>query len=145
MITQLSPEVHQLYFPEFGSCVYLLRIGKDNILIDTSSRENGKKLLEDLNKLKIDPRDIHIILLTHKHWDHTGNLDIFPNAKIYSYENINELALIFIKIIPTPGHTKDSLSYLYNDILFSGDTSLIPRMVIFSISPCRKTRRSNMT
>jgi len=27
-----------------------------------------------------------------------------------------------IKIIKTPGHSKDSLCFLYEDILFSGDT-----------------------
>jgi len=78
--------------------------------------------MTELKKLKVDPRDIHYILLTHRHWDHIGNLEFFPNAKIYESKNIDELTLILFRPIKTPGHTKDSLSFLYKDILFSGDT-----------------------
>jgi glyoxylase-like metal-dependent hydrolase (beta-lactamase superfamily II) len=122
MFNQLRNNVYQLYFKEFGSCVYLLKIGKDNILIDASSKENSKELLDNLLKLRVNPRDVHMILLTHRHFDHIGNLDLFPNAKVYDSNNIEDLALIFIKVIKTPGHTKDSLCFLYKDILFSGDT-----------------------
>jgi glyoxylase-like metal-dependent hydrolase (beta-lactamase superfamily II) len=122
MINKLRDNVFQLYFKEFGSCVYLIKIGKDNILIDTSSKQARPELLEELKQLKIQPRDIHIILLTHRHWDHVENLELFPNAKVYDHNNINDLSLIMIRIIKVPGHTKDSLAFLYNDILFSGDT-----------------------
>jgi len=125
MFNKLRDNIYQLYFKEFGSCVYLLRIGKDNVLIDTSSRENAKELLSDLNKIKVNPRDIHMILLTHRHYDHIGNLELFPNAKVYDNENIDNLALIFIRVLKTPGHTRDSLCFLYKDILFSGDTLFI--------------------
>jgi glyoxylase-like metal-dependent hydrolase (beta-lactamase superfamily II) len=121
-VNKLSPKVHQIYFKEFGSCVYLIKIGKDNILIDTSSKENGKELLKELSKLGVDLRDVHIILLTHTHNDHIGNLDLFPNAKVYDAKNIDELVLIMIKVFKVPGHTKDSLAFLYENILFSGDT-----------------------
>lgn len=122
MINKLSSKVHQIYFKEFGSCVYLIKIGKDNILIDTSSKENGKELLRELSKLGVDLRDVHIILLTHGHQDHIGNLDLFPNAKVYDSKNIDELVLIMIKVFKVPGHTQDSLAFLYDNILFSGDT-----------------------
>ena len=48
MINKLSDNVFQLYFKEFGSCVYLIRIGKDNILIDTSSKAARQELLDEL-------------------------------------------------------------------------------------------------
>ena len=121
-INNLLSNVFQLYFKEFGSCVYLIKQDRDNILIDTSSKENGKELLRELNKLGVDLRDVHIILITHNHADHIGNLDLFPNAKVYDFKNIDELVLVMIKIFKVPGHTKDSLAFLYNDILFSGDT-----------------------
>ena len=111
-----------MYFKKFGSTVYLIKIGKDNILIDTSSKDNQEELLNELNKLGVNPRDVHIILLTHRHFDHIGNLDLFPNAKVHDESNINELALIMIRPYKVPGHTKDSLAFLYKDILFSGDT-----------------------
>jgi len=122
MINKLRDNVFQIYFKEFGSVVYLIKQDRDNILIDTTSKDNAKELISELNKLKVDPRDIHYILLTHRHWDHIGNLELFPNAKIYDAKNIDEMTLILIRPLKTPGHSKDSLSFLYKDILFSGDT-----------------------
>jgi glyoxylase-like metal-dependent hydrolase (beta-lactamase superfamily II) len=122
MLNKILDNVYQMYFKEYGSCVYFIRIGKDNILIDTSSKENEKELIKELNKLNINPRDIHIILITHNHFDHTENLELFPNAKVYDAYNIDSLSLILIRVIKTPGHTLDSLCFLYKKILFSGDT-----------------------
>lgn len=119
---QLTDNVYQMYFSKFGSCVYLIKLGRDNILIDTSSKENEHELLTSLQKLNVNPRDVHIILLTHRHYDHIGNLDLFPNARVHDESNINELPLIMIKSYRVPGHTRDSLAFLYKDILFSGDT-----------------------
>ncbi len=119
---KLTDNVFQLLFKNFGSVVYLIKQDKDNILIDSSSKDNAEELLYELKKLKVDPRDIHYILLTHTHWDHNGNLEFFPNAKVFDAKNINDLVLINFRTIKTPGHTKDSLCFLYKGILFSGDT-----------------------
>jgi len=35
-----------------------------------------------LGRNGINPESIKMIIQTHLHWDHTGNLDIFPNAQI---------------------------------------------------------------
>ena len=121
MIKKITSDIFQLCFKEFGSCVYLLKL-KKIILIDTSTQENKNELLSDLQELKIKQEDIEILLLTHQHWDHNGNLDLFNKAKIYDAKNIKEMPIKEIKIIATPGHTHDSLSFLYKDILFSGDT-----------------------
>lgn len=121
-INKISLEVFQLYFTKFGSCVYLLKLKNKNILIDTSSKDNRQELLTDLKQLRVEPEEIDIVLLTHKHYDHTGNLNLFSKAKIYSAENINEFPIKDVKVIKTSGHTRDSLSFLYKDILFSGDT-----------------------
>jgi glyoxylase-like metal-dependent hydrolase (beta-lactamase superfamily II) len=120
MISKISENVFQLYFDTFGSTVYVLKLEK-NILIDTSSKDNREELIKDLNELKLSPENIDIIILTHSHWDHTGNLSIFKNAKIITNKNLNQLPEI-IRPIKTPGHTQDSLCFLYKDILFSGDT-----------------------
>ena len=120
--SKISNNIWQFCFMNFGSCVYLLKIGKNNILIDTSSKENGKDLLGELEYLKIKPEDINMILITHSHWDHVGNIELFPNSKVFDFNNINEFKIKDFKIIKTPGHTPDSLCFLYKDILFSGDT-----------------------
>ncbi len=83
MITQISPKVKTINFQNFGSIVYLIQLPNQNILIDTSSKENSKELISSLQFLNISPEDINIIILTHAHYDHTENINLFPNAKIY--------------------------------------------------------------
>lgn len=130
MIKKIKENIFQLYFDEFGSCVYLIKLENRNLLIDTSSEENSKELILDLKQLNIEPKDIDIIILTHNHWDHTGNIDLFSNAKTYGskedfgekFGDIRKLKIKELKIINTPGHSKGSICVLYGNILFSGDT-----------------------
>lgn len=129
MINKIKPNIWQFTFNKFGSHVYLIKLKEKNILIDTSSPENKSQLKNYLEELGIP--NIHIVILTHKHWDHIGNPDLFPNAKIYASKldfpeekiiNIHELKIPEFQIIETPGHSKGSFCILYEEILFSGDT-----------------------
>ena len=131
MINKVKTNIWQLYFKKFGSCIYLLKIKKDLILIDTGSILTKFELKKDLKDLKIDPKKINKIILTHNHWDHTGGISLFKDAKVYgdkkdfkrkSIIEINKLPIKELKIIKTPGHTEGSFCILYKDILFSGDT-----------------------
>ncbi len=121
MFKKIKDNIWQFYFKSFGSCVYLVKL-KNYILIDAGSEDTKEELKKDLEELNISPMGIKIVLLTHNHWDHAGGLDLFENAKVYSYENMHELKIKEIKVIATPGHTKDSVCFLYEDVLFSGDT-----------------------
>jgi len=129
MLQKIKPNIWQLSFKEFGSNVYLIKLNGKNILIDTSSSANKKELKDYLEKLNINK--IEIIILTHYHWDHVKNLDLFPDVKIYGSkkdfndEKIKDIKKIDIpefKIIETPGHSKGSICISYGDVLFSGDT-----------------------
>jgi len=134
MIKKITENIYKLSFSSFGSNIYLLK--KEKILIDTSSKENRAELLDDLGKLDVKPDDIKKVLLTHGHWDHIGNVEIFPKAKIYASTQeikhfglkktlpLSSLKIKAIEIIETPGHTRGSVAYyLPNEkILFSGDT-----------------------
>lgn len=131
MIKKIKENIWQMDFKEFGSAVYFLIIGDKKILIDTSSSDNKQELLNYfLNNIKINPHEVNIIILTHSHYDHIGNIDLFPNAKVYGsrrefgdeVEDINLLGIKELRVIKTPGHTKGSICILYKDILFSGDT-----------------------
>ncbi len=122
MINKIKDNVFQLDFSLFGSCIYLLILKNKKILIDTSSSPNQQELIDDLQELNVNPKDIDVILITHQHWDHNQNINIFENAKVYDATNINNLNIKEIEVIKTPGHTTDSLCFLYQDILFSGDT-----------------------
>ena len=121
MITKITPKITSFEFKNFGSIVYLIQLKNQNILIDTSTEDNRQELLSDLKELEIIPEDINILILTHSHWDHIGNNELFAKAKIITNENVTELPQEF-KAIQTKGHTQDSFCILYDDILFSGDT-----------------------
>ena len=84
MIKKLKENVWKLYFHEFGSCAYLIKLKNKNIIIDTSTKENKEPLIEDLKKLNLNPDEINIVILTHSHYDHVGNINLFKNAKIYA-------------------------------------------------------------
>jgi glyoxylase-like metal-dependent hydrolase (beta-lactamase superfamily II) len=130
MIKKIKENIWQLNFQEFGSCVYILLIGDRKIIIDTGSPANKQELIQDLKELEIKPEDINTVILTHNHYDHIGNIDLFTNAKIYGNKedfkkniiDIDNLDIKEFKIIKTPGHTKGGICILYKDVLFSGDT-----------------------
>jgi glyoxylase-like metal-dependent hydrolase (beta-lactamase superfamily II) len=138
MIKKISPEVNAIDFNNYGSIVYLIQLKDKKILIDTSSKENSKSLVQYLKQLNILPKDIDLIILTHAHYDHIENVNLFSKAEIYGnfkesinenhsrtpVININPIEKLNIKeftIYKTPGHTKEDIIILYKNILFSGD------------------------
>jgi glyoxylase-like metal-dependent hydrolase (beta-lactamase superfamily II) len=121
MINKISSEVFAIGFSNFGSIVYLIKLPNQNILIDTSSKENKEELISSLSSLSLSPENINTIILTHNHYDHVENIHLFPNAKIFSHKNIKELKIKEFKIYKTPGHSKEDIIILYKNILFSGD------------------------
>lgn len=38
---------------------------------------------EGLKQVRIDPREVNDVIITHMHYDHAGNLDMFPNARLH--------------------------------------------------------------
>ncbi len=152
MIERISSNVWKVYFSNFGSNCYLIKIDRKNILIDTSSEDNRAALKKELKELGLNPSEVDTVLMTHFHFDHSGNLAMFRHAKVYASEKeiaelqsnpvlatlsvsgkaLKELRIIpveefqseQIKIIPVPGHTRGSIAFYMPSerILFSGDT-----------------------
>ena len=76
---------------------FLLQDGKQNILIDNGMNERflidgkawggcpadagAKDILAALEKEKLKPDDVDLIIYTHLHNDHAGNCHLFPNTK----------------------------------------------------------------
>lgn len=115
------------------------------ILVDPGHIAVGAELNELLKKEGVLPGQIDYVFITHHHLDHSSNMGAFPNAKIFigdgyavhdrpSYlvfrdpdlEKLNQPGArkkyIFLedlpenfKILPTPGHTLESNSYLYEE------------------------------
>jgi len=56
----------------------LIETGSNNILFDTGW--DGHLLLENMEKLSIDPQIIDTLVLSHQHWDHIGGMPAFLNV-----------------------------------------------------------------
>jgi glyoxylase-like metal-dependent hydrolase (beta-lactamase superfamily II) len=53
------------------------------ILVDPAHVGRRMFLLEALASRGLTPADIDMVVLTHAHWDHVQNIDVFPHAPVY--------------------------------------------------------------
>lgn len=119
------------------SNIYLLDLPEGKIVIDTGARAERKSLEFFLGKFS-DLNEVRIVIFTHLHYDHCGNFDLFPNARLYASRQeiddfnkspedtvldadiaqklkkarlfpVEELKIPGIEIIPVPGHTRGSI------------------------------------
>jgi glyoxylase-like metal-dependent hydrolase (beta-lactamase superfamily II) len=111
-----------------------------NTMIDAG---NDPSILDELEKVYtgVGKNRVDQVILTHNHFDHTGNLEEIKKrygAKVYAFngdsfvdKKLKDGQIIRIgdqdfEVIHTPGHSSDSIC-LYcsrNEVLFSGDTPL---------------------
>lgn len=100
--TSLLEKSMLTYASGFGELVRIPRViwvltGPTTIVVDTSVPAQGKPAefigedfvrsvgQEPANAIRstgIDPKDVEYVLLTHLHWDHAGNCDLFPDARV---------------------------------------------------------------
>jgi N-acyl homoserine lactone hydrolase len=67
----------------FGICsLLLIRTEGRTILFDTGPFRVRPMLLAALEEHGLSPQDIDTVFLTHLHWDHVENLDLFAHAEI---------------------------------------------------------------
>lgn len=106
-----------------GVISYLVQLHDLNIIIDPSY-EMTEKIIIYLKKHNLTPS---IILETHTHADFFSarELFLFLYPQIIIRKPYQLISLSNVDIISTPGHTNDSVCYLINDQLFTGDTLLI--------------------
>jgi len=86
MITLKIKENIYLLDSTAGSYAYLIA-GEEPILIDTGYPGRSKKIIEEIIRLGINPRDIAHILLTHHDVDHIGNakaLQLATGARLWA-------------------------------------------------------------
>lgn len=100
----------------------LIRAGDRIIVVDTSSRYLRPALKSSFRELGVFAKDVDTVVLTHSHSDHTENLDLFPNAKVYLHAGGEEVPFKHeivtedieiaegVRLVHTPGHTPDSMS-----------------------------------
>lgn len=70
---------------------WIFRSAEQTIVIDTGfspeaaiarKRQPVVAPADALARLGIDPKDVKLLVLTHAHYDHAGNLGLYPNANI---------------------------------------------------------------
>jgi glyoxylase-like metal-dependent hydrolase (beta-lactamase superfamily II) len=70
--------------------VVLIANGKQSVLVDTGVKGNMKKLRILFREAGLEPSDIKLIVLSHTHYDHTGNLKKlvkYTRAKVLVHTN----------------------------------------------------------
>lgn len=122
--------------------------GGVNLLVDPGWRD--EPLLEELAKRGLAPGQIDLLYVTHLHPDHFRSARLFPEARWLAYgpeiehwrekiadvdrdilerlEPVTAEVLPGIRIVPTPGHTMQHTSVLFNSegrrILVAADALL---------------------
>lgn len=95
--------------------------------------------VELLDILKATKLKLKYLINTHAHYDHTyGNAEIllhtdatlvgatkFKHGLCVKDGSVLQLGKLQLKIIATPGHTKDSICILVENKLFTGDTLFV--------------------
>lgn len=131
-----------------GASNVILVEGSDyKLLVDTGygyesdssevNRERNRLNLEwHLRQHGLHFRDLTDVFLTHAHYDHLGNLYLFPQAHIHAYEglaawgnweDVNGVPdgaefLPGVRVLATPGHTRTHGSLIIDDeIALAGD------------------------
>lgn len=122
-----------------GTCT-LIHADGQYILVDTLGPWDSKQLLEALEERGIAPDDINIVIGTHGHPDHVGNLNLFTNAKLHfvghsiyqddRYRNhpfkdgVPYQISQNVQIIPTPGHTMSCITVMVKNVVKYGTVAI---------------------
>ena len=172
-ISRWSPGVNEGQSMDFVDNCYLIKHGADWFLWDTgvsddvASMPNGlvpadpkattwhrpKTLVAQLDSIGVKPSDIKAMAVSHTHPDHTGNVELFPNAMLYvqkaeydwpgadgkpRFKKEHPVTLLegdrdlfgdgSITILSTPGHTPGHQSLLVKlpktgEVVLSGDAA----------------------
>lgn len=70
---------------------FIVDTGFDHEMADKRKRRITRPVEEGLARLNIDPNAVKEVVLTHLHYDHAGNHQLFPNA----YFNVQEQEMAF--------------------------------------------------
>lgn len=112
---------NQIQVPSY---LFYLESGANQIIVDTGfyvSKQTtqltglqcqSEGILKILEEHSIDPRDIEMVICTHLHWDHIGNLKVFNKAKIVCQRS--EIAWAFSYPNWEIGYLKEFLQDFWN-------------------------------
>ncbi|MBU2264720.1 MBL fold metallo-hydrolase [Patescibacteria group bacterium] len=101
--------------------ITLIKDGDNKIIVDPGVLDSQKILVDKLREEGLSVNDINIVFITHSHIDHYRNIGMFPEAKTLEYYGLWDKNTVQdweeqfsddIKIIKTPGHSLDGLTFL---------------------------------
>ncbi len=128
------------------STVYYLTDGEQNVLVDTgfgNPEETAAKqplfelradesLSSLLEREAVPPAEIDTLIMTHLHWDHAGNVDLFDNQSTDIMINREAAAVAYAPPAPfggaflSPTHGYDPSWSDVEFTFFEGDTEIAP-------------------
>lgn len=111
----------------------LIRAGGKNILVDTGGPGVHRVLLQRLAERGLEATDIHMVLLSHSHWDHTLGVPLFPNAELVIGRGELDWALTQVPHL-NPAVPTYLLKQLAKDPRLrtvDGDTEILPGLTMF--------------
>lgn len=101
----------------------LIRAPGHNIVVDPSTKYMKPAVKTSFRQIGVFPKEVDTVILTHTHADHTGNLDMYRNAKVYLHSGADTevpSATVIdgdefevcpgVRIVHTPGHCPEQCS-----------------------------------
>jgi len=126
-------EIKRLVVGELATNCYILTSANEMAVIDPGG--DADKILEEIKR---SSAKVKYIIITHEHFDHVlavKEVKRETEAEILAHQNSSyqcdralsegeeiEIGDIVLTVLHTPGHTKDSISLLGPNIIFTGDT-----------------------
>jgi glyoxylase-like metal-dependent hydrolase (beta-lactamase superfamily II) len=110
-----------------ASCTITLVQGPVTVLFETGGPPDRLFLIEALQNEGLAPGNIDYVVCSHGHSDHSGNINLFPEAviivgfdicrgdlyTIHSFGSGKPFPLAEgIEVVPTPGHTGEDVSLI---------------------------------
>ena len=147
--TRKNPDVKNQFYNMPVMCILIEHEGR-YILYDTGCNMHSmdgywNEELQDLYELNqkieqnleiqlamcgVRKEQIDTVVISHMHFDHTGNVSMFPNAKFYVSRADFMYAQTAVRITHNPaeyfGYCKNDLDVVNNYILVDNDFELIP-------------------
>lgn len=141
-------KIHRIPLGAYESNCYLIEntLTGNALIIDCGDGLGFRKYLDE-NNIKVN---IKYGLLTHGHFDHVMGVDYIQQTfgtiffmgiddlkaqydEPYLFPRLNNINIVYdglemnfedfkVRTIATPGHTKGSISYLFENNVFTGDT-----------------------
>ncbi|MDG1887186.1 MAG: N-acyl homoserine lactonase family protein [Alphaproteobacteria bacterium] len=127
--------------------IWVIRNDEKTIVVDCGfdkkeGENRGRTYLrsptEGLGLIGIDPAEVKDVIITHMHYDHVGNLSIFPNARFHVQDT--EMAYVTGRAMTHPilrhsfvlSEVQEMVAMVYQDraIFHDGDDDLVPGVTL---------------